>query len=126
MISFNTPNISKQSHTGILINGHVTVQAAAEEVLYGGMRLMNAKGAAAVLMKVETGEVISLISLPDFDPNERPRPLTQGDQSDSPLFNRAVQGVYELGSTFKLFAIAQRATSIDHGVLTDQRLLRTE
>jgi hypothetical protein len=46
-------------------------------------------------------------SLPDFDPNDRPRPQTEGDPSDSPLFNRAVQGVYELGSTFKIFAAAQ-------------------
>ncbi|MEL7174833.1 MAG: penicillin-binding transpeptidase domain-containing protein, partial [Pseudomonadota bacterium] len=46
-------------------------------------------------------------SLPDFDPNDRPRPLTEGDQAESPLFNRAVQGLYELGSTFKIFAVAQ-------------------
>ena len=45
--------------------------------------------------------------MPDFDPNDRPRPLTEGDASDSPLFHRAVQGVYELGSTFKVFASAQ-------------------
>ena len=85
----------------------LTVQAAVERVLEGGMRLMNAKGAAAVLMDIHTGEVISLASLPDFDPNDRPRPLTEGDPGDSPLFNRAVQGVYELGSTFKIFAVAQ-------------------
>lgn len=85
----------------------LTVQAAAEEVLDGGMRIMNAKGAASVLMDIHTGEVISMVSLPDFDPNNRPTVLTQGDQSDSPLFNRAVQGVYELGSVFKIFTIAQ-------------------
>ena len=85
----------------------LAVQDAAEQVLEGGMRLMNAKGAAAVLMDVHTGEVISLVSLPDFDPNDRPRPAVQGHASDSPLFNRAVQGVYELGSTFKIFATAQ-------------------
>ncbi|MGI9394490.1 MAG: peptidoglycan D,D-transpeptidase FtsI family protein [Boseongicola sp.] len=85
----------------------LTVQAAVERVLEGGMRLMNAKGAAAVLMDIHTGEIVSLASLPDFDPNDRPQPLTSGDPGDSPLFNRAVQGVYELGSTFKIFAIAQ-------------------
>ncbi|MGJ8584495.1 MAG: peptidoglycan D,D-transpeptidase FtsI family protein [Marinosulfonomonas sp.] len=85
----------------------LTVQAAAERVLYGGMKLMNAKGAAAILMDVHTGEIISLVSLPDFDPNDRPNPLLAGVPSDSPLFNRAVQGVYELGSTFKIFTIAQ-------------------
>ena len=85
----------------------LTIQAAVERVLYGGMRLMNAKGATAVLMDAHTGEIVSMASLPDFDPNNRPVPLLVGDQSDSPLFNRAVQGVYELGSTFKIFASAQ-------------------
>jgi cell division protein FtsI (penicillin-binding protein 3) len=85
----------------------LTIQAAVERVLYGGMRLMNAKGATAVLMNAHTGEIVSMASLPDFDPNNRPVPLLEGDQSDSPLFNRAVQGVYELGSTFKIFASAQ-------------------
>jgi cell division protein FtsI (penicillin-binding protein 3) len=85
----------------------LTVQAAVEEVLAGGMALMNASGAAAVLMDVETGEIVAMASLPDFDPNARPRPLTEGDQADSPLFNRALQGVYELGSVFKTFTLAQ-------------------
>ena len=85
----------------------LTVQAAVEEVLAGGMRLMNAKGASAVLMDARTGEILSLTSLPDFDPNDRPNPLTEGDQGDSPLFNRALQGVYELGSVFKTLTVAQ-------------------
>lgn len=91
----------------LMLSLDLTVQAAVEEVLAGGMALMNARGAAAVLMDVHTGEVISMASLPDFDPNARPRPLLEGDQADSPLFNRAVQGVYELGSVFKTFTIAQ-------------------
>jgi cell division protein FtsI (penicillin-binding protein 3) len=85
----------------------LTVQAAVEEVLAGGMVLMNASAASAVLMDIDTGEIVAMASLPDFDPNARPRPLTDGDQADSPLFNRAVQGVYELGSVFKTFTIAQ-------------------
>ncbi len=85
----------------------LTIQAASEEVLAGGMRLLNAKGATSILMDAHTGEVISVVSLPDFDPNDRPRDLVEGDASDSPLFNRALQGVYELGSTFKIFASAQ-------------------
>ena len=85
----------------------LTVQAASERVLLGGMKLMNAKGATSILMDVKTGEIISVVSLPTFDPNDRPRPAITGDPSDSPLFNRSVQGVYELGSTFKIFAAAQ-------------------
>ncbi len=83
------------------------VQAAVERVLEGGMQLMNAKGAAAVLMEADTGQIVAMVSLPDFDPNQRPAPPVSGDPSDSPIFNRAAQGVYELGSTFKIFAAAQ-------------------
>ena len=85
----------------------LTVQAAVERVLYGGMRLMNAKGATAVMMNAHSGEIIAMASLPDFDPNDRPNPPTSGEPGDSPLFNRAVQGVYELGSTYKIFTAAQ-------------------
>jgi cell division protein FtsI (penicillin-binding protein 3) len=100
----------------------LTVQSAVEQVLQGGMMLMNAKGAAAVLMDARTGEVISLASLPDFDPNDRPAPPTSGDPSDSPLFNRAVQGVYELGSTYKIFAVAQ---ALELGLLTPETMIDT-
>ncbi|MCV3272684.1 peptidoglycan D,D-transpeptidase FtsI family protein [Roseobacter sinensis] len=100
----------------------LTVQAAAERVLAGGMMLMNAKGATSILMDVETGEVISVVSLPNFDPNDRPRPATSGDPSDSPLFNRSVQGVYELGSTFKIFTVAQ---ALDLGLVNPGTVIDT-
>lgn len=101
----------------------LSVQAVTEQVLLGGMKLMNAKGAAAVLLDVRTGEILSLASLPDFDPNDRPVPLTKGDAADSPLFNRAVQGVYELGSTFKIFAAAQ---AIEEGLVNTGTVIDTK
>jgi cell division protein FtsI (penicillin-binding protein 3) len=100
----------------------LTVQAAAERVLYGGMKLMNAKGATSILMDIYTGEVISVVSLPSFDPNDRPRPIIVGDASDSPLFNRSVQGVYELGSTFKIFTVAQ---AMDLGLVNPDTVIDT-
>ena len=101
----------------------LTVQAAAEEVLAGGMSIMNAKGAASVLMDLHSGEIISMVSLPDFDPNNRPHVLTTGDQSDRPLFNRAVQGVYELGSVFKIFAVAQ---ALELGLINPDTMIDTK
>lgn len=101
----------------------LTVQSTIEEVLDGGMKLMNAKGAAAILMDARTGEIISMASLPDFDPNTRPAPLTKGSAGDSPLFNRAVQGVYELGSTFKLFTVSQ---AIDLGLVSPTTMVDTK
>lgn len=85
----------------------LTAQTAMEDLLEGGMAMMNARGAAGVLMDVRTGEIIAMASLPDFDPNRRPARLLEGDPSDDPLFNRVVQGTYELGSTFKIFTVAQ-------------------
>ncbi|MDJ1008050.1 MAG: penicillin-binding protein 2 [Paracoccaceae bacterium] len=99
----------------------LTVQAAVERVLAGGMRLMNARAASAILMDAETGEVVSLVSLPDFDPNERPRGGPRDDRS--PLFNHAVQGVYELGSTFKIFTAAQ---AIEDGLVSPQTVIDTK
>ncbi|KFE34491.1 peptidoglycan synthetase FtsI [Thioclava atlantica] len=101
----------------------LTVQSALEDVLSGGMKLMNAKGATAVLMKARTGEIVAMASLPDFDPNDRPAPLLKGDPSDSPLFNRAVQGVYELGSTFKIFAVSQ---AMQMGLVTPETMIDTK
>ena len=100
----------------------LTIQAASEQVLAGGMSIMNAKGAASVLMDVHTGEIISMVSLPDFDPNKRPQVLLTGDQSDSPLFNRAVQGVYELGSVFKIFAVSQ---AMELGLVNPDTMINT-
>jgi cell division protein FtsI (penicillin-binding protein 3) len=100
----------------------LTVQDASERVLYGGMKLMNAKGASSVLMDVHTGEVVAMVSLPDFDPNDRPRAPTKGQAGDSPLFNRAVQGLYELGSTFKIFTAAQ---AMELGLANPSTLINT-
>ncbi|EYD71221.1 peptidoglycan D,D-transpeptidase FtsI family protein [Limimaricola hongkongensis] len=101
----------------------LTVQSAVEEVLAGGMNLLNARGAAAVLMEAKTGEIVAMASLPDFDPNNRPRPLLTGSPGDSPLFNRMVQGVYELGSVFKIFTVAQ---ALDMGLVQPSTMVETK
>ncbi|MBF9034495.1 penicillin-binding protein 2 [Rhodobacterales bacterium HKCCE2091] len=100
----------------------LTIQAAVEEVLAGGMALMDSVGASAVLMDARTGEIVALASLPDFDPNARPRPLTEGRAEDSPVFNRALQGVYELGSVYKTFTIAQ---ALDLGLVGPETVIDT-
>lgn len=81
-------------------------QLATRDILMEGMRATGSAGASAVLMDARTGEILSLVSLPDFDPNIRPRAPGGGDPAQSPLFNRAVQGLYEVGSTFKVFTAA--------------------
>ena len=57
-------------------------------------------GSAAILMNVNNGEILSMISLPDFDLNKRQL------INDKNYINRATKGVYELGSVFKTFTYA--------------------
>ena len=57
-------------------------------------------GSAGILMNINSGEILSLISLPDFDINKR------NNISDKMYINRATKGVYEFGSVFKTFTLA--------------------
>lgn len=101
----------------------LSVQSAVEDVLAGGMKLMNAVGAAATVMDIRTGEIIAMASLPDFDPNTRPVATSGKQAADTPVFDRAVQGVYEYGSVFKLFTTAQ---AIDLGLVNPDTVIDTK
>ena len=105
----------------LILSLDLGVQSAIGHVLQGGMQLMNAKGAAAILMDVHSGEIISMVSLPDFDPNDRVQKASKKNGSQSSLFNKAVQGRYELGSVFKVFtaAMALEDGMVDQNTLVD-------
>jgi cell division protein FtsI (penicillin-binding protein 3) len=62
--------------------------------------IFRSKGSAALLMNIDSGNIISLVSLPDFDPNKRQ------NITDVNFINRVTKGVYELGSVFKPFTFA--------------------
>tara|TARA_B100001121_G_scaffold307313_1_gene328534 strand:- start:4541 stop:6229 length:1689 start_codon:yes stop_codon:yes gene_type:complete len=63
-------------------------------------KIFSTKGSAAILMNVNNGEILSLVSLPDFDPNKREK------ISEKKFINRATKGIYEFGSVFKTFTLA--------------------
>ena len=84
----------------------IRAQQILTEMLRLGIERFDAKGGSAVLMNVHTGEIISLVSLPDFDPNRRVDFNTTDPKEHNPLFNMVTQGTYELGSTFKIFSAA--------------------
>jgi cell division protein FtsI (penicillin-binding protein 3) len=76
-----------------------------------------AKAAAGLIMDVNTGEVLAMVSLPDFDPNHpgAPDPDQPGLSFADRMFNRDTLGVYELGSIFKIFTVAM---ALDCGTST--------
>ncbi len=86
------------------------VQGALEDELRKTMLATNALGAAGIILDVDSGEVMALASLPEFDPNK----IDAEGQAN--MMNRATNQVYELGSTFKPLTVA---AAIDAGVIKD-------
>lgn len=91
--------------TPLTLSLDVRVQNVVREALLDSISTFKAKGASGIVMDVTNGEVIAMVSLPDFDPNQ-PSGAKQDD-----LFNRATYGVYEMGSTFKTFNMAMALDS---------------
>ena len=99
-----------QRGTPVPLSIDVRVQGALEDELARGMMLNDAQGAAGIVLDVDSGEVLALASLPEFDPNRIDA------RGASLMFNRVTNQVYELGSTFKPLTVA---AAIDAGVVRD-------
>ncbi len=89
----------------------VRLQHILAEELGAAKNEFQALGAAGIVLDANTGETVALVSLPDYDPNAPT--VTPPDAR----FNRITKGVFEMGSTFKLFTVA---TALDAGVTTLQ------
>ena len=85
------------------------VQHAVRDELAAAMVRYKANAAAGLVLDVRTGEIVSMVSLPDFDPNQ-PRGMR-----DPSRLNRLTTGVYEMGSTFKALTVAM---ALDSGKFT--------
>ncbi len=81
------------------------VQSILHDELEAALRAFKARGAAGIVLDVNSGEVLAMVSLPDFDPH------LPGASNDDAKFNRNTAGVYEMGSTFKIFNTAMALDS---------------
>ena len=90
----------KQEKEPLKLTVDTDVQFLVREQLIKFNTIFRSKGAAAILMNVNNGEIISMVSYPDFDLNKREKII------DLDFINRATKGVYELGSVFKTFTVA--------------------
>ena len=86
----------------------VDIQFLIREELLRFQKIFEAKGSAAILMNINNGEIISMISLPDFNLNKRET------IKDVNYINRITKGTYELGSVFKTFTVA---SGINEGLI---------
>lgn len=95
--------------TAVHLSIDARVQQALESEISAVLLDQRAAGAAGIVLDVNTGEVVALASLPDFNPNK------PGLSDPATYYNKVTYAVYELGSTFKTLTIAM---ALDAGVIT--------
>ena len=92
----------------------LNIQHVINKELKKSINTFNANGAGALLMDADNGEVISLVSLPDFDLNKREK--INGDE----FTNKITKGIFELGSIFKTFTVA---LALDESIVTPSTVI---
>ncbi len=97
--------VDPESLKPVRLSLDLKVTHALRDELLAGIERFRAKAAAGMVIDVNTGEVLALESLPDFDPND------PGDVRDPTKINRISVGVYEMGSTFKALSISMALDS---------------
>jgi len=108
----------KEMNKPLQLTVDTDIQHLIREELIKFHSIFRSKGSTAILMKVDSGEILSMVSYPDFDLNKRET------VSDVNFINRATKGVYELGSVFKTFTVA---AGLEEGLIkTDTEFLNLE
>ncbi len=101
--------LEENDNAPLQLSVDIRAQGVVHDVLQQYVDDFKAVGASAIVMDVDSGEVISMVSLPDFDPNKF------AEVTENQRFNRSTLGVYEMGSTFKSFNMA---LGLDSGVIS--------
>ena len=98
----------KKNNNSLKLSLDTNLQFLIREELIKYQKIFNNIGSASILMDINTGEILSMVSLPDFDLNKRKK------INDENYINRATKGVYEFGSVFKTFTLA---SALNHDIL---------
>jgi cell division protein FtsI (penicillin-binding protein 3) len=94
-----------QNGESVALSLDLRLQEMVRDELQATVEQFHAQGGNALIMDVNTGEVLAMVSLPDFNPYE------PGGPAEEAMFNRNTLGVYEPGSTFKIFNTAMALES---------------
>ncbi len=101
--------VLKGGGRGLALSIDLRIQHVLRQEIMTGIKRVNAIGGAGMVLDVQSGELLGMVSLPDFDPHN---PTSLDPKT---LFNRNTLGVYEQGSMFKLFTAA---LALDSGAAT--------
>ncbi len=96
----------------------LTIDPELQRIAYDGLAASNTKRGAAVAINPKNGEILALATYPSYDPNDIDDNFPElRDAPDSPLLNRATQGLYPPGSTFKVITAA---AALEDGIEPDR------
>ncbi|MDD2840599.1 MAG: penicillin-binding protein 2, partial [Rickettsiales bacterium] len=90
----------------------IRLQSILRQQLIKGMEKYNAKSVIGIISEVKTGNILAIVNLPDFDPNQ------SYQATKEELYDKATYGLYEMGSIFKIFTIA---LALDEGTTTPNK-----
>ncbi len=115
-IMIDDPSASPEAGASITLTIDRAIQFATERAIKKAVEVNKAKSAVAVVIDVETGDVLAIASYPDINPNA-PGQRVKGAR------NRALTDTYEVGSVMKVFTVA---TALDKGVVSPSTVIDTE
>jgi penicillin-binding protein 2 len=121
-------DVAAQAGNNLVLTIDKDLQEAAEQAIVEGVQrahaggFTNADAGTVVAMDPRTGEILAMASYPDYDPTVWVGGIDSttyeellADEANRPLFNRAINGLYPAGSTFKPFVAS---VALDAGVIT--------
>ena len=103
------------TNSPIVLSLDTNIQHLINQELNKALFTFKATGGASLLMDVNNGEILSLVSLPNYDINQR------SDVKDIKYMNKISKGVYELGSIFKTFTVA---LALDYDIVTPETIIK--
>lgn len=112
-----------QSGQNLILSIDKKVQQKARGILIDNLNKLNKKRASLIMLNPQNGEILALVSLPDFDNNLFAKGISNNDyknlieNDDRPLFNRSIKGEYPSGSTIKPVVAAG---ALQEGIVTDK------
>ena len=105
----------KQLHEPLKLTLDSNIQHIINTELNEAVKTFDASGGGALLMDVNSGDIISLVSLPNFNINQRT------SIKDEKYINKITKGIYELGSIFKTFTVA---LALDHNLVNANTIIQ--
>ena len=114
---YRRPNIDMPIGGSLVLTIDNQLQYFAEKELRASVKGMRAKFGVVVIMETQTGNILTIANIPDYDPNN----FEKYEQAN--YFNRAISATYEPGSTFKVVTIA---TALDNEIVADDNIFFCE